>query len=137
MNVLSLGWNTFYETGKYTYATVEYAGLLSFSMLKRGGVFVTAGVQKVTRPAATAICWPYDFIKDKTGSVFSKKGHKENLKSLTEKLARIEERLAKIEKYGVVAAPVAVAAEKKKLSADKRFVLKGILEETKSLKEVE
>ena len=139
MKALTMGRNAFNETGKYTYATVEYAGLLSFSMLRRGGGVVTCGVRKVTRPTAAAICRPYDFIKDKTGSVFSNKKHRENIKSLTEKLARIEERLVKIEKYGVVpgSAGAEVARKRKGLSDDKRFVLKGILEETKALREKE
>ena len=139
MKALTMGMNAFNETGRYTYATIEYAGLLSFSMLKRGGSVVTGGVRKVTRPTAAVICWPYEFIKDKTGSVFSKNRHRENIKSLTEKLARIEERLAKIEKYGVMAPSdgAEVARKKKALTDDKRFVLKGILEETKALKEME
>ena len=139
MKALTMGRNAFNETGRYTYATIEYAGLLSFSMLKKGSTVVTDGVRKVTRPTAAAICWPYDFVKDRTVSVFSKKRHRENIKSLTEKLAQIEVRLAKIEKYGVAAPPggADAARKQKELREDKRFVLKGILEETKALKEIE
>lgn len=160
MKVLSSGFNTFNYTGKYTYATVEYAGLLSYSMVKRGGILVTCGVRKVTMPVAAAVCWPYDFIKKGTGSLFGgkkyeeritglteklalleegliKKEHEKRIESLTEKLALIEERLAKIEKYGVIAGPEEhVLRKRKELTEDKRFVLKGILEETKALKDM-
>ena len=138
MKILSLGLNTFHETGKVTCATFEYAGLLSYGMIKRGGVLVAGGVEKITTPVATVVSWPYDFIKDKTSSVF-KKRHKENIKGLLERLAQIEERLARIEKYGVIPASGEAAARKRKkeLREDKKFVLKGILEETKALQELE
>ena len=138
MKILSLGLNTFHETGKYTCATFEYAGLLSYGMIKRGGILVAGGVEKITTPVAAAVCWPYDLIKDKTSSVF-KKRHKENIKGLMERLAQIEERLARIEKYGVIPASGEAAARKRKkeLREDKKFVLKGILEETKALQEIE
>ena len=136
MKVLSAGLNTFHETGKYTCATVEYAGLLSYSLVKNGGICVAGGVRKITAPVAMAICWPYDFIKDKTSSVF-KRGPTENLKGLIERLAQIEERLAQIEKFGALpdSGKAAVMRKKKELNEGKRMVLKGILEETKSLRE--
>lgn len=139
MGIFSVGWNTVNETGKYTCATVEYAVLLSYSMIKTAGILVTGGVRKVTMPVAAAVCWPYDCIKDKTGSVFSKKGHKERIKGLTERLAQIEERLANIEKYGVIPASGEADAlrKKKALTKDKRSVLKRIFEETKALKAME
>ena len=137
MKVLSSGFDTFNYTGKYTYATVEYAGLLSYSMVKRGGSLATYGVRKVTMPVAAAVCWPYDFIKKGTGSLLGGKKYEKRITSLTEKLALIEERLAKIEKYGVIAGPEEPALRKRKqLAEDKRFVLKGILEETKALKDM-
>ena len=136
MKVLSVGWNTFHETGKYTCATVEYAGLLSYSMLKRSGIRVFDGVRKITSPVAATVCWPYNFIRDKTGSVFSSREHAEKIDGLTQQLATIEKRLARIEKHGVVRITEAQAARrrKKKLREDKKIVLKGILEETRALK---
>ena len=135
MKVLSVGWNTFNETGKYTYATVEYAGLVSYSVLKSGGTVVNDGIQKIISPVASAIYWPFVVIKDKTSVIFRSKEHEEKIKSLTEKLAEVEERLAKIEKYGLISVSDAVAVKKgKKLAEDKRLVLKEILEETISLK---
>ena len=135
MKVLSAGWNAFNETGKYTYATVEYAGLVSYSVLKSGGTVVNDGIQKIIPPVASAIYWPFAVIKDKTSVIFRSKKHEEKIKSLTEKLAEVEERLAKIEKYGLIPISEAVAVKKgRKLAEDKRLVLKEILEETISLK---
>jgi hypothetical protein len=135
MKVLSVGWNTFNETGKYTYATAEYAGLVSYSMLKRGGMVVKVNLGRITRPVTAAIYWPFGVIKDKTSAIFRSKEHEEKIKCLTEKLAEVEERLAKIEKYGLISVSEAVAVKKgKELTEDKLLVLKEILEETISLK---
>ena len=139
MKVLSAGWNTFHATGRYTCATVEYAGLFSYSMLVRSSSRIKDGVVKITTPVVSAVCWPYDFVKIKTSSIFSSKEHAERIKELTEQLAEIEKRLAQIEKYGAISTSDAAAVRKRKkeLRDDKRFVLKGILEETKALKEEE
>lgn len=135
MKVLSAGWNTFNETGKYTHATVEYAGLVSYSVLKSGGRVVNDGIQKIISPVASAICRPFAVIKDKTSVIFRSQEQQEKIKSLEEKLAEVEERLAKIEKYGLIPVSEAVAMKKgRKLAEDKRLVLKEILEETISLK---
>ena len=136
MKVLSSGFNTFNVTGKYTLATVEYTGLFSYSILKRGGRAANAGIRMVTKPVVTAATWPFGFIKDRTWGIFRSKEHEEMIRGLTEKLAQVEARLAEIEKYGVATAGVAPRT-KKKVSDDKKFLLKGILEETKSLKEME
>ena len=135
MKVLSAGWNVFNETGKYTYATVEYAGLVSYSVLKSGGTVVNDGIQKIISPVASAIYWPFAVVKDKAGVIFRSEEQQEKIKSLEEKLAEVEERLAKIEKYGLIPVSEAVAMKKgRKLAEDKRLVLKEILEETISLK---
>lgn len=137
MKVLSSGFNTFNVTGKYTLATVEYTGLFSYSILKRGGRAANAGIRMVTKPVVTAATWPFGFIKDRTWGIFRSKEHEEMIRGLTEKLAQVEKRLAEIEKYGVAATSAVAPGKKKKVSDDKKFLLKGILEETKSLKEME
>jgi hypothetical protein len=135
MKMLSAGWNAFNETGKYTYATVEYAGLVSYSVLKSGGTVVNDGIQKIISPVASAICWPFVVVKDKAGVIFRSEEQQEKIKSLEEKLAEVEERLAKIEKYGLIPVSEAVAMKKgKKLAEDQLLVLKEILDETISLK---
>lgn len=138
MKVLSVGWNTFQETGKYTCATAEYFSLFSYSLLKRSGSLVTLGVCRITSPVAAVISQPFSVIKKKSLLSFRKKKHSQKIESLERKLLDIEKRLAQIEKHGVV--PGAAAGYRKRakeLTEDRRLVLKEILEETKSLKESE
>ena len=138
MKVLSVGWNTFQETGKYTCATAEYFSLFSYSLIKRGGSLVTHGVCRITSPVAAVIRRPFRIVKKKSRISFRKKKHSEKIERLERKLLDIEQRLAQIEKHGV--APGAGAGYRKKakaLTEDRRLVLKEILEETKALKDIE
>lgn len=135
MRVLSTGWNTFHETGKYTCATVEYAGLFSYSVVRRGGLLVTGSLRTVARPVAKAVTWPIGFVWDKTTGVFTSKKEKEKIRGLEEKVVELEQRLVSLEKYGVV--PAAAASKQKKekeLDDDKRIVLQQILEATKAIR---
>ena len=135
MKVLSTGWNTFHETGKYTCATVEYAGLFSYSIVKRGGSLVTSGAWKVARPVARAVSWPFGFVWDKTTGVFTGKKEKERIRGVEEKIVELEQRLVNIEKYGVIPAAGASRPKKEKdLEEDKRFVLQQILQYTQSVR---
>jgi hypothetical protein len=136
MKVLSAGWNAFNETGKYTYATVEYAGLVSYSVLKSGGTVVNDGIQKIISPVASAICWPFAVIKDKTSVIFRSGEQQEKIKGLEEKLMEIEKRLAFIERHGVVSALEGAHGKKeKRLDEERRGVLQAILEANKLLRE--
>jgi hypothetical protein len=136
MKVLSAGWNTFSETGKYTYATVEYAGLVSYSMLKNGGMVVKVNLRKITMPVTAAIYWPFANIKDKAGVIFRSKKHEEKIRGLEEKLMEIERRLAFIERHGVVSALEGVPGKReKRLDEERRGVLQAILEANKLLRE--
>ena len=136
MKVLSAGWNAFNETGKYTYATVEYAGLVSYSVLKSGGTVVNDGIQKIISPVASAMCWPFAVIKDKTSVIFRSKEQREKIKSLEEKLMEIEKRLAFIERHGVVPGLERVPGKReKRLDEERRSVLQAILEANKRLRE--
>jgi len=133
MKVLATGWNTFHETGKYTCATVEYAGLFSYSIVKRGGSLVTSGAWRVTRPVAKVVTRPFGFVWDKTSGIFASKKDKEKIRALEEKLMELERRLVTLEKDGVVLA-AATSQMKKELDEDKRLVLQQILEETKAIR---
>ena len=136
MKVLSFGWNTFNETGKYTYATVEYAGLVSYSTLKKGGMVVKVSLRKITMPVTAAICWPFAVIKDKAGVIFRSKEHEEKIKGLGEKLMGIEERLAFIEEHGLVPAARAVTLERKReLDVERRRLLRTIVDANILLRE--
>ena len=133
MKVLSTGWNTFHETGKYTCATVEYAGLFSYSIVKRGGSLATSGAWRVTRPVAKVVTRPFGFVWDKTSGIFTSNKEKEKIRVLEEKLMDLEQRLDALEKDGVVLA-AAASQVRKELDEDKRLVLQQILQETKSIR---
>ena len=89
MKVLSVGWNTFQETGKYTCATAEYFSLFSYSLLKRSGSLVTHGVCRITSPVAAVISRPFSAIKKKSPLSFRKKKQRaERVRKASENRAR-------------------------------------------------
>jgi hypothetical protein len=138
MKVLSTGWTTFHETGKYTCATAEYAGLFSYSIVKRSGSLVTSEVLRVTRPVARAVTWPFGFVWEKTTGVLTSRKQKARIRGLEEKMVELEQRLGHIEKHGVFPAGEASRPKKgKDLDDDKRIVLAQILEDTKTIREAE
>ncbi|NVM22903.1 MAG: hypothetical protein HWN68_14110 [Desulfobacterales bacterium] len=68
MKIVSHRLTTFSEAGKYTCATAEYTGLVSYSCVKRGGNTVI----RISRPVTSAISRPFVFVKDGAGKVFDK-----------------------------------------------------------------
>ncbi len=137
MKVLSAAWNIFNETGKYTCATVEYAGLVSYSMIKKGGIVEKVSLRKITMPVKAAICWSFAVVGGKAGVIFRSNEHDEKIKSLEEKLMEIEKRLAFIEEHGVV--PGLEPGKKEKgleVEEERRIVLQAILEANKLLREM-
>ncbi len=135
MSVVSVSVNAFNETGKYAYATIEYGGLVSYSMAKRGGGVVVTGIRKVTDPVTAVVSRPFVAIKDKTGVLFGMRAREERIKSLEDKLGGMEQRLATIEKFGIMPGQQEKRVKKKVIAEDKRAVLKGILQETKDLRD--
>jgi hypothetical protein len=138
MKVLSTGWTTFQETGKYTCATAEYAGLFSYSVVKRGGLLMTDSLRTVTRPVGKAVTWPFGFVWEKTTGVLTSRKQKARIRGLEEKIVELEQRLVHIEKHGVILAGEVYRPKKDKdLDDDKRIVLKQILQDTKTIRETE
>ncbi len=136
MSIVSVSLNAFNETGRYAYATVEYTGLVSLSMVKRGGGGVYTGMRKVTKPVSSVVRRPFVVVKDKTGILFGMRAREERIKNLEDRLGGIEQRLATIEKHGIVpAGDMSDQKKKRKIDEGKRLVLHGILEETKALKD--
>ncbi len=143
------------EAGKYTRAAVEYSGLVSYSVVKKSCTASKRMFLRVARPTAWAVSRPFVVVKGQTAKVFRKltPGKKalrdledrlikiENLGELGDlegKLVKIEDRLAYLEKHGVTRlSQTAIPQKDKKLSEDKRFVLKEILQATKALKDAE
>jgi hypothetical protein len=121
------GLKAFNEAGKYSCATVEYAGLVSYSCLKRGG----SAVAKITSPVTSAVSRPFAYIRYRASKVLGKVAlDPEVLKGLEEKIREIERRLASIEKHGLVTAARPIPLEKEtRLDSEKRNILRAIVEE--------
>lgn len=135
MSVVSVSLNAYNETGRYAYATVEYTGRVSFSIVKRGGAVAYTGIRKVTDPVSAIVRRPFVLVKDKTSILFGMRAREERIKDLEIKLGGMEQRLATIEKHGIVAAGEPILKKKKKVDEGKRLVLQGILEETRALQD--
>lgn len=144
-----------FEAGKYARAAVEYSGLASYSVVKKGCTASKRMFLRVAGPTAWAVSRPFVVVKSQTAKVFRKIApKKEALRDLEErlikienlgapgdlggKLMKIEDRLAYLEKHGMTRTSQAAVPQKdKKLSEDKRFLLKEILQATKALKDAE
>jgi len=135
MKIVSHGLNTLNEAGKYTCATAEYACMVSYSYVKKGGNALMGNVLKITSPVASTISRPFVFIKKGASKAFGKTTHDvEALKRFEEKILQIEDRLSLIEKHGVVHAAKPISPGKEiRLDPEKRKLLHAIVEENKLL----
>lgn len=155
MKVMTGGFDVITVTGKYSFASIEYAGRVAYSMVDRGGTATktkkylvkffqpigSAGGRpfafvkdKVFQPVGSAVSRPFVFVKDKAKSIFpAQLRYDEDMKNLLEKVMKIEDRLVYIEKHGVVMKGEA-AEEKKAISKEKSMLLQVVLAENKLLR---
>jgi hypothetical protein len=135
MRCLSRGLGAIVEAGKYTCATVEYTGLVSYGALKFGGRVVAHSFRIVTAPVARGMAIPFVGIKKVTLKVFGRKNYfDEKFESVEEKLARIAERLASIENRGIVVRGTAVPTKvPRRIDLGRQALLRQIVEANKSL----
>ena len=109
------------KTSDYSIAAFEYAGMVSFSYMKRSGLALKFGIIKIGQPVKRVASVPLDYCTqqmDKLGKVFKRKNEiEERLIAIDDKLERIIRRLADIEKSGVV------VAEKQKLGKEKKQII--------------
>ncbi len=135
MRCLSRGLGAIVEAGKYTCATVEYTGFISYRALKFGGRIVTHSFRTVTTPVAKGIALPFEGIKKITCKVFGRRKYfDEKFESVEEKLAHIEAKLASIENRGIVVRSTSVPKEvPHKLDLGRQALLRQIVEANKSL----
>ena len=96
------------KTSDYSVAAFEYAGMVSYSYMKRGALALKFGIIKIGQPVKKVASVPLDYCTqqmDKLGKVFKRKNEiEERLIAIDDKLERIIRRLADIEKSGVVVA---------------------------------
>jgi hypothetical protein len=132
---LSRGLEAIVEAGKYTCATVEYTGLVSYGALKFGGRVVAHSFRIVTRPVARSIILPFVEMKKVSHKIFRRREYfDEKFESVEEKLAHIEAKLALIENQGMVVRRTAVPGKVPyKIDLGRRALLRQIVEANKSL----
>lgn len=127
------------KTSDYSIAAFEYAGMVSFSYMKRSGLALKFGIIKIGQPVKRVASVPLDYCTqqmDKLGKVFKRKNEiEERLIAIDDKLERIIRRLADIEKSGVVVAEKQKPAkEKKQINEGNRMFFKAIADENIQLR---
>lgn len=117
------------KTSDYSIAAFEYAGMVSFSYMKRSGLALKFGIIKIGQPVKRVASVPLDYFSqqmDKLGKVFKRKNEiEERLIAIDDKLERIIRRLADIEKSGVVVAEKQKSAKEKKQIIEKKQINEG------------
>jgi len=117
------------KTSDYSIAAFEYAGMVSFSYMKRSGLALKFGIIKIGQPVKRVASVPLDYCTqqmDKLGKVFKRKNEiEERLIAIDDKLERIIRRLADIEKSGVVVAEKQKSAKEKKQIIEKKQINEG------------
>ena len=117
------------KTSDYSVAAFEYAGMVSYSYMKRGALALKFGIIKIGQPVKRVASVPLDYCTqqmDKLGKVFNRKNEiEERLIAIDDKLERIIRRLADIEKSGVVVAEKQKPAKEKKEIIEKKQINEG------------
>ncbi len=127
-NVLSSGANFIHETGKYTSATVEYTGLVTFSLARKGGNAIMRPFVKIVRPLGKI---NFRKLLPETKIVTTDIAQVRNLE---EKVLLLEERLAVLERRGI-SMPVIATSVKKAVDKKKLDILREIVNANKLLRE--
>ncbi len=127
-DVLSSSVNFINETGKYTCATVEYAGLVTFSLARKGGNAIMRPFVKIVRPLGKI---NFRKLLPETKIVTTDIAEVRNLE---EKVSLLEKRLAILERRGV-SMPAMAASVKKAVDKKKLGLFREIVNDNKLLRE--
>ena len=140
MKVLSCGLRMIQEAGKYTCATAEYTGLVSYGMLKQGGRLIKYSVLKATAPLGRGLMKPFvslrrikplGGLRRARGDTVTERAYFDSrFDSVEEKLERIEEKLAWLERQGFPsrARTVIVQTPPRQLDRERHALLRQIVE---------
>ena len=129
--------DTFHEAIKRSHATLEYMGLVSWSIISRSSTAIIAGVQKITETLVHNAAEPFFALKYGIGKAFSEKTYvHDKIKGIEETIKRLEERLAFLEKYGVRVSEKDYQEKKKELDKERKEILSLIVEENKRLRDL-
>ena len=133
--------NTIIRTGNYGLTAFEYAGMLSYSYIRRGGLALITGMEKIYPPIQRVTAAPFIYCGQKIGRLgkMFTRNHviEERLMAIDEKLNRIDRRLADMEKTGIrtIVETQQLAREKKKLNEGKKMLLQAIVSENMQLRQ--
>ena len=140
------------ETLGYTYASLEYAGLVLFSYIRKGGMTVLDPLGKIALPVWRKVRTMYGLavavkgfrdgemaeIEERLDVIDKRLLHLEGSLATKEILDRIEKRLGYLEKHGIMAGKEGgLQVKGKKLTEDKLMLLKTIVRENVDLMEGE
>ncbi|MBW1612824.1 MAG: hypothetical protein JRF08_05195 [Deltaproteobacteria bacterium] len=136
--------DTYHEAVKVANATVEYAGLVSWSIISMGSISIMNGIFKIIEPVGRNAAEPFFAIKKKIRKAFGKKifvgDYKiyvdEKIKGIEETIRKLEERLSFLEKRGVRISERDYQEKKKELDKERKKILSLIVEENKRLREL-
>jgi len=135
------------EAWQYSYASAEYAGLVLYSYVRRGGSIVIEPLDKIASPVfsnlGTVFGRTFGGVREGVKKVFAgvrivkrlgdidkRLSHIEEMLVTKEALYKLEERLAYLERHGIVASKEGgLQLKGKKLSEDKLMLLRAIVKE--------
>jgi len=134
---VSSGVDAMREGGRWTYATVEYLGLVSYHLLKKGGKTFSASVVRMSRVMGNGVGKSFVYIKGTWPTYAERRRDTEGkFRSLQEKILMLEERLALLEVRGIRPSEKGLyGAKRKELEEGKRALLHQIMEANKRLLE--
>ncbi|MBF0559097.1 MAG: hypothetical protein HQL08_09985 [Nitrospirae bacterium] len=136
----------------YSYASLEYAGLVMLSYVKRGGMTVLDPLEKIALPAWSKVRSMYGLaatvrwfrerkmanMAERLDAIDKRLLDIEDSIATKEALDRIEKRLAYLEKHGIMATKEGgLQVKGKKLTEDKLMLLKTIVRENIDIMEGE
>jgi hypothetical protein len=129
--------DTFHEAIKRSHATLEYMGLVSWSIISRGSTAILDEVQKLAETLGRNASEPLFALKNGIERALSKSVNvDEKIKGIEETIKRHEERLAFLEKYGARASEGDYREKKKELDNERKEILSLIVEENKRLRDL-
>lgn len=128
----------FSEATRYAHATVDYAGLVVWSVISRSSKAIKDSTLAMVMPIARNVCAPFGKIKDKMSAILGAKGYDDDkITDIIERIRTLEERLIFLEKHGVrLAGEPEYRTKKKELDEERKGLLDLIVEENKELRKM-